>query len=269
MKLQLLVAAMLSTVSLASFADVTNPPQPAPTVTVSPTQLMTNPGAVQQLTGQAPTTGTPAIGTPTNDVDKLSYAAGVQLGQGLKMRGMTINIDRLIQGIRDGYSGGKLQMNQEEIRDTIVKYQQQMTAQMSAKLKSQSQDNTDTSVQFFEKNKNEAGVTTLPSGLQYKIVKAGTGVQPTASDVIVVNYEGTTLDGKIFDSSYKRGQPMTAQLKYMIPGWVEALQLMKKGSTWMLYIPANLAYGERGAPPVIGPNQALIFKVELLDVKKS
>lgn len=122
---------------------------------------------------------------------------------------------------------------------------------------------------FLNANKNKAGVKTLPDGLQYKVLKEGTGPTPTINDTVTVNYAGRLVDGTEFDSSYKRGEPTTFPVSGVIPGWTEALQLMKKGSVWELYIPSDLAYGERGAPPSIGPNETLIFKVELLDVKKS
>jgi FKBP-type peptidyl-prolyl cis-trans isomerase FklB len=122
---------------------------------------------------------------------------------------------------------------------------------------------------FLATNKTKPGVVTLPDGLQYKVIGAGKGAQPAATDTVTVNYAGRLIDGTEFDSSYKRGQPAMFPVNGVIAGWVEALQLMKAGSVWELYIPASLAYGEQGAPPVIGPNQALIFKVELLDVKKS
>ncbi|WP_408608949.1 FKBP-type peptidyl-prolyl cis-trans isomerase [Aquicella siphonis] len=121
---------------------------------------------------------------------------------------------------------------------------------------------------FLNENKNKPGVVTLPDGLQYKIIKEGTGAKPTANDTVTVNYAGRLIDGTEFDSSYKRGEPATFPVSGVIAGWTEALQLMKTGSVWELYIPANLAYGEYGAPPVIGPNETLIFKVELLSVKK-
>lgn len=122
---------------------------------------------------------------------------------------------------------------------------------------------------FLTANKGKPGVVTLADGLQYKVIKEGSGSKPTANDIVTVNYAGKLIDGTEFDSSYKRGQPATFPVNGVIPGWVEALQLMKVGSVWELYIPANLAYGDQGAPPVIGPNQTLIFKVELLDVKKA
>jgi len=121
---------------------------------------------------------------------------------------------------------------------------------------------------FLAANKNKPGVVTLPDGLQYKILVEGQGETPNRNDIVTVHYAGTLIDGTEFDSSYKRGQPTTFPVLGVIPGWVEALQMMKVGSTWELYIPANLAYGEQGAPPVIGPNQVLIFKVQLIDVKK-
>jgi FKBP-type peptidyl-prolyl cis-trans isomerase FklB len=122
--------------------------------------------------------------------------------------------------------------------------------------------------EFLKANKAKNGVVTLPDGLQYKIITKGNGPKPTSSDVVTVHYAGTLIDGTEFDSSYKRGQPATFPVSGVIPGWTEALQMMPKGSTWELYIPAQLAYGAQGAPPVIGPNETLIFKVELIDVKK-
>lgn len=126
-----------------------------------------------------------------------------------------------------------------------------------------------TSEQFLATNKKKKGVVTLPDGLQYKVLVAGKGPKPTANDVVVVHYEGRLINGKEFDSSYKRGEPATFPVNGVIAGWVEALQLMNVGSTWELYIPADLAYGEQGAGPDIGPNETLIFKVELLEIKKS
>lgn len=121
---------------------------------------------------------------------------------------------------------------------------------------------------FLAANKHKSGVVMLPDGLQYKVLTEGKGVKPTAEDTVTVNYKGTLIDGTEFDSSYKHGQPISFPVNGVIPGWVEALQLMKTGSVWELYIPASLAYGERGAPPAIGPNETLIFKVDLIEVKK-
>ena len=128
--------------------------------------------------------------------------------------------------------------------------------------------NKQTGDAFLEANKAKPGVVTLPDGLQYKVIKAGTGAQPTDNDVVTVQYEGKLINGTVFDSSYKRGEPTTFPVNGVISGWVEALKLMKEGSTWELYIPPSLAYGPQGVPPTIGPNETLIFKVELLKVKK-
>ena len=127
---------------------------------------------------------------------------------------------------------------------------------------------TDAGAQFLTTNKAKPGVKTLPDGLQYKVIKEGTGSKPSADDTVTVDYTGTLIDGTVFDSSAKHGQPMTFPVKDVIPGWTEALQLMKVGSTWEIYVPASLAYGAAGAPPVIGPNETLIFKITLREVKK-
>jgi FKBP-type peptidyl-prolyl cis-trans isomerase FklB len=127
-------------------------------------------------------------------------------------------------------------------------------------------ENKSAGEEFLAANKLKPGVVTLPDGLQYKVIKEGTGPKPTGSDTVKVHYAGTLIDGTEFDSSYKRGQPATFPVNGVIPGWTEALKLMKVGSTWELYIPSSLAYGANGAPPIIGPNQTLIFKVELLDI---
>lgn len=144
------------------------------------------------------------------------------------------------------------------------------TGDQAANMQTQNseQKNEQSAKTFLEANAKKEGVQTLPSGLQYKVISNGTGAKPTDNDVVVVDYEGTLINGTEFDSSYKRGEPATFPVSAVIPGWTEALKLMNQGSTWMLYIPPNLAYGERGAPPAIGPNEALIFKVHLINVKK-
>lgn len=139
-------------------------------------------------------------------------------------------------------------------------------ASSGAQAQSQS---SDAGAAYLAANKAKSGVVTLPDGLQYKVLKQGQGEKPTDTDMVTVNYEGTLIDGTVFDSSYKRGEPATFPVNGVIPGWTEALKLMKPGSTWMLFIPASLAYGDNGAPPAIGPNQTLVFKVELIKVQKN
>lgn len=143
------------------------------------------------------------------------------------------------------------------------------TATTAAPTASTADQNKAQSDAFLAANKAKPGVVTLPDGLQYKVITEGKGAQPTETDTVTVDYAGTLVNGTEFDSSFKRGQPVTFRLNEVIPGWVEALKLMKAGSTWEIYIPPSLAYGEQGVPPAIGPNQALIFKVTLIDVKKS
>ncbi len=146
---------------------------------------------------------------------------------------------------------------------------QNMTiADNGATMQSSNNSNLAAGQAFLAANANKPGVITLPDGLQYKVLTEGTGARPTGSDVVTVNYSGSLINGTEFDSSYKRGQPTSFPVNAVIPGWTEALQLMKTGSTWMLYIPASLAYGEQGAPPAIGPNETLIFKVDLLSITR-
>jgi FKBP-type peptidyl-prolyl cis-trans isomerase FklB len=147
--------------------------------------------------------------------------------------------------------------------------QKQMVKKMQEKFTEVSAKNLLAGQQFLAKNAKETGVVTLPSGLQYKIITPGTGDMPTANDTVTVNYEGKLIDGTVFDSSYKRGQPATFKVGQVIKGWQEALKLMKPGATWMLYIPAELAYGPQGSMGAIGPNETLIFKVDLISVKKA
>jgi FKBP-type peptidyl-prolyl cis-trans isomerase FklB len=158
-------------------------------------------------------------------------------------------------------------MSQEEIRATLTSLQQRLVAARQKELKEKAAKNTEEGKKFLAENQKKAGVKTLPSGLQYKVLTEGAGKTPKAEDTVTVNYKGTLIDGTEFDSSYKRGQPATFQVKGVIKGWTEALQLMKEGSKWHLFIPPELAYGERGAGRDIGPNATLIFEVELLTVK--
>jgi FKBP-type peptidyl-prolyl cis-trans isomerase FklB len=199
--------------------------------------------------------------------DKESYSLGYQFGQSLKSQGVDINLDAYASGIRDAFGGKEPQMSQEEIRATLTSLQQRLVAARQKELKEKAAKNTEEGKKFLAENQKKAGVKTLPSGLQYKVLTEGAGKTPKAEDTVTVNYKGTLIDGTEFDSSYKRGQPATFQVKGVIKGWTEALQLMKEGSKWQLFIPPELAYGERGAGRDIGPNATLIFEVELLTVK--
>jgi FKBP-type peptidyl-prolyl cis-trans isomerase len=200
------------------------------------------------------------------DKDKLSYSMGVATGTQMKRQSIEVDIDMFSRGLKDSISGDKLQMTEQEIQEALMKFQQEMVAKQAEKTKQLAETNKKEGEAFLAENKTKEGVKTLPSGLQYKVITEGTGKIPKETDTISAHYSGTLIDGTEFDSSYKRGQPATFPVKGVIKGWTEALQLMKEGSKWQLFIPSDLAYGERGAGSAIGPNSTLIFEVELLSV---
>jgi len=199
--------------------------------------------------------------------DKESYSLGYQFGQNLKTQGVEINLDIYTSGIRDALGGKDSLMSQEEIRATMGELQKRVMAARQKEFKEKSEKNLAESKAFLEENKKKEGIKTLPSGLQYKVITEGTGKTPKATDTVTVHYRGTLINGSEFDSSYKKGQPTTLQVNGVIRGWSEALQLMKGGSRWQLFIPPELAYGERAAGLQIPPHSALIFEVELISIK--
>src|SRR5881397_1440200 len=194
--------------------------------------------------------------------DKVSYSIGMQIGFNLGRQKVDVNPDVLAAGIKDAIAG-KPQLTPDQVKDIMAQFEKDM----EQKQKQLGEKNKTEGTKFLEENKKKAGVKTTASGLQYKVVKDGTGAQPKATDMVTVNYRGTLVDGTEFDSSYKRGQPATFPVNGVIKGWTEALQLMKVGSKYQLWIPSSLAYGERSVSPEIGPNATLIFEVELLDAK--
>jgi len=200
--------------------------------------------------------------------EKISYGIGVNAAQGFKNRKMDLDLEALIKGLRDGFAGNHFLISEEEIRKVLTDYQQELAARDAAEKKALAEKNKQEGEAFLAENKKKEGVITLPSGLQYKIIRAGEGKIPTENDTVEVHYRGTLIDGTEFDSSYKRGKPLPLPVKGVIPGWTEALKLMPVGSKWELYIPPNLAYGARGSGDKIGPNAALIFEVELLSIKE-
>jgi FKBP-type peptidyl-prolyl cis-trans isomerase FklB len=199
--------------------------------------------------------------------DKESYSLGYQFGQNLKFQGVDVNLDIYTSGIKDALGGKEPRMSQEDIRATITNLQQRLQAARQKELKEMAAKNLDESKKFLSENQKKEGIKTLPSGLQYKVLAEGSGKMPKADDNVTVNYKGTLIDGTEFDSSYKRGQPATFKVNGVIKGWTEALQLMKEGSKWQLFIPPDLAYRERGAGRTIPPSSTLIFEVELISVK--
>jgi FKBP-type peptidyl-prolyl cis-trans isomerase FklB len=193
--------------------------------------------------------------------DSISYAIGVNLGSNLKEQSIEADPAVLAQGLRDSYSGGKMALTKDQAMAVITTFQHELTAKKELEAKSAGE-------KFLADNKSKPGVVALPDGLQYKIIKAGTGKKPTKESTVTVNYVGKLVDGTEFDSSIKRGQPATFQVGGVIPGWTEILQLMPVGSKWEVYIPPALAYGERGTPGgPIPPSATLIFEVELLAIK--
>ncbi|MGC1456498.1 MAG: FKBP-type peptidyl-prolyl cis-trans isomerase [Nitrospirota bacterium] len=200
--------------------------------------------------------------------DKISYAIGLDVGNGLKKNEIDVDADIVARAIKDILAGNKPLMTDEEVKTTITGLQKDLQAKQQERMKALGDKNKKEGEAFLAKNKTKEGVKTLPSGLQYKVITQGKGKTPKASDTVTVQYRGTLIDGTEFDSSYKRGQPATFPVSGVIKGWTEALQLMKEGSKWQLVIPSDLAYGASGTQGgPIGPNAVLIFEVELVSIK--
>lgn len=200
------------------------------------------------------------------DQEKLGYAIGMNIGMNMKRQAIDADTDQIVAGLKDSLAGEKTVLNEQEMAQILTAYQQQKQQKQMAEMAATAAENAKKAEAFLKENGAKEGVTTLPSGLQYRVITEGTGPSPTADSKVEVHYKGTLIDGTEFDSSYKRGEPASFPVGGVIPGWTEALQLMKEGAKWELAIPPALAYGERGAPPVIPPNSALIFEVELLKV---
>ncbi|MBC8414143.1 MAG: FKBP-type peptidyl-prolyl cis-trans isomerase [Nitrospira sp.] len=199
--------------------------------------------------------------------DRVSYSIGMDIGGNLKSQGIDIDPEILAQGLVDTFKGENTKLTQEEFSEAMTNFQKKMMAKQAELQQAASGNNAKEGETFLSENKTKDGVVELPSGLQYIIVSEGSGDSPKATDTVSVHYKGTLIDGTEFDSSYGRGEPAEFPVNRVIPGWTEALQLMKPGAKWQLFIPSDLAYGERGAGKMIGPNSALIFDVELLAIK--
>ncbi|MGA2855495.1 MAG: FKBP-type peptidyl-prolyl cis-trans isomerase [Candidatus Sulfotelmatobacter sp.] len=258
--IRLLVAGMM----LLGFAPAQQTPagttsQPASS-TPSPSTQAGAPAKTQTGTATkkaASTTAAPVV--LKTQRDKESYAEGMSLGMGLHTQGLSLDPALMARGLKDAQSGAKTAMTEEEARAALAQLRQDVQQKMGAKARQEGEA-------FLAANKAKEGVVTLPSGLQYKILKEGTGPKPTASDTVSCNYRGTLTNGKEFDSSAKHGGPASFPVGGVIKGWTEALQLMPVGSKWQLFIPADLAYGDRGAGPDIAPGSTLVFEVELLSI---
>ena len=209
--------------------------------------------------------GATAAAPLATDKQKASYAIGQNIGKGLQKDGVEVDTTSLMRGIKDAIAGAKPALTDDEAKAVLTKLATEVRAKQQAKLEAESAANKKEGDDFLAANKSKDGVTALPSGLQYKVLTAGTGEKPVATDKVVCNYKGTLVSGAEFDNSYKRGQPATFPVTGVIKGWTEALQLMPVGSKWQLVIPPDLAYGQQGRPG-IPPNSTLVFEVELLSI---
>ena len=206
--------------------------------------------------------------TLQNDSDKTSYCLGMDIGASFRKLPVSINLEAALAGITDTFQGHTPQVPEQEFMTLMRKFQQELRSAAEKKAAEKGAENQKQEAEFLAKNKEDKDVVTTGSGLQYKVLKQGDGAKPTSQSVVTVHYTGTLPDGTVFDSSVRRGQPATFPVNGVIPGWTEALQLMQVGSKYQLFIPSALAYGKRGAGELIGPDQMLIFEVELLDIAK-
>ena len=204
--------------------------------------------------------------TLKSEQDKIQYGIGVGVARNFKQQGMEIDLDLVIKGMRDAASGAKLLVGEDELRGLMTAYQSEMRLRQTMARRKAAAENKNTGDAFLTENRKASGVLTMPSGLQYKIVKQGSGKKPVETDTVEVNYSGTLLNGTEFDKSAP-GKPAVFKVAGVIAGWSEALRLMPTGSRWQLFIPPQLAYGDRGAGMDIGPNAVLIFDVELVGIK--
>jgi len=253
---------LLSVAGTARAADPKTAAKPAATPTSSAAAAPAKPAPAP-----AKPAGPPSAGSSWSLNDKAGYIIGFNLGKNLRSQEIPVTADQLIKGLHDGLGNATAALSDEEIQQTMAAFQEQVAARQQEKMKAQGEKNKKEGEAFLAANKAKAGVKTTASGLQYEVLKEGTGPTAKPTDKVTVNYKGTLIDGKVFDSSYDRGQPVTFGVNQVIPGWVEALQLMKAGSKYHLVIPSALAYGEAGAGADIGPSSVLQFDVEVMKIE--
>jgi FKBP-type peptidyl-prolyl cis-trans isomerase FkpA len=218
------------------------------------------------VTSCGPLGGKKELKELTTDVQKGSYALGMDVAGYLKRMDLEVDLDAVALGLRHGLAGTDSLMTAPELKQAITDFQKRAQERMAEKQKLAATENTQKGTTFLNENKSKAGVQTTSSGLQYLVLSEGNGPKPKASDTVTVNYRGTLIDGTQFDSSYDRGEPVTFPLSGVVPGWTEGLQLMSIGSKYKFFIPSELAYGERAPSPDIPPNATLIFEVELISI---
>ncbi|MCW5588382.1 MAG: FKBP-type peptidyl-prolyl cis-trans isomerase [Legionellales bacterium] len=229
--------------------------------------LLTTVAAASLLVGQAFAAAASDSAALADQKSKVSYAIGMSIGQNFKMQQIDVDPQLVARGITDAITpDAKPLMDKNAIESTMTQFQKDIMAKREQQFKDEANKNLEASNKFLSDNKSKEGVKEAANGLQYKVITEGNGPQPTTDDLVTVDYEGKLIDGKVFDSSYTRGKPVTFKVSQVIPGWTEALKMMKVGSTWEVFVPPTLAYGEHGIGGMIGPNQALIFKIHLIKI---
>lgn len=268
MNISLTSACSLAAMLLAwpAFAQPKTQPSPAPASPPSKTQVRTNQAPALSKTQAGTNETSSLLSTPQQ---KVSYSLGMNIGSNYKRQGIEVDASSLMQGLKDALSGTTPLLTEQEAREVISTFSKELRAKQEEKRKQMGEKAKKEGEAFLAENKNKPGVVSMPSGLQYKVLTEGQGVSPKSNDIVTVNYRGTLIDGTEFDSSHKRGQPATFAANGVIQGWTEALQLMKPGSKWQLYIPSQLAYKEFGRGAEIPPNATLNFEVELLSFKSA
>jgi FKBP-type peptidyl-prolyl cis-trans isomerase len=233
----------------------------------TPAATPSNTQAGSSTNAQSGATNAQPVTTLNSRKDKESYALGLNMGTNLRRQGVEIDPNVLFQGLKDGYSGGKTLMTEDESLGVLTQLQTDAGPRVEQMRQQAGEVNRKEGEAFLTANKTKPGVITLPSGLQYKVITQGKGPKPSATDTIICNYRGTFINGTEFESSYKTGKPAVLPVNGVMKGWTEALQLMPVGSKWQLFIPSDLAFGERGRGREIAPNATLIYEIELLSIE--
>jgi FKBP-type peptidyl-prolyl cis-trans isomerase FklB len=269
-KLSIASFSLVAGLFLAGSAVAQQPAKPSPAPAVAPsTQASQAPQASQPPQAATAEKPQPALSNPEaaallkTEKDKVSYVIGMSIGKNLHNQSVDVDPNLLLRGLTEALAGGQVLLTDQEAQGIMTKFQASMRQKQQEKMLQAKKEGDE----FLAANKTKEGVVTLPSGLQYKVIKPGDGPKPVATDTVTVNYKGTLLDGTEFDSSYKNNKPSSLPADKLIKGWSEAIQLMPVGSKWQIFIPSDLGYGPRGAPPNIPPNSTLIFEVELLSTK--
>ncbi len=264
----ILALGLLACVASAQDAPATgSKPAQTPSAPAKAPAKAPKPGVSAQSQGQAPVPAPASGAVLKTQKDKLSYAIGMEMGKGLKQQGLDVDSGLVTQGFNDALGDGKAQLSDDELKEIIAGLQQQIREKQMKAIDAAAAENKKKGEAFMAENAKKEGIVALPDGLQYKILTAGEGKKPAESDTVLCNYKGTFIDGTEFDSSAKAGKPVPFAVKAVIPGFKEVLQLMPVGSKWQVFIPSNLAYGERGAGNIIGPNSTLVFEIELVSIQ--